>query len=116
MLLCVPLTVLAQTRVNPKQIKTIGRHLDKRDSLESIINSRVKNADDHNYLSLSYENDLIGAGTDEYYTSGVRLTYFDTQTKVPPVIDALADAIPTFDLNDTTSTFFTLGQNIYTPS
>jgi hypothetical protein len=31
------------------------------------------------------------------------------------MLDEMADAIPTFDLNATTSTFFTLGQNIYTP-
>lgn len=69
-----------------------------------------------NYLSFSYENDLIGDGTDKYYTSGVRLTYFNVNTDVPPVIDDIADAIPTFDTNETTSTFFTLGQNLYSPS
>jgi len=69
-----------------------------------------------NYLSFSYENDLIGDGTDKYYTSGVRMTYFNVETDVPPVIDELADTFAPFDLNETTSTFFTLGQNLYTPS
>lgn len=69
-----------------------------------------------NYLSFSYENDLVGSGTDKYYTSGVRMAYFNIETDVPPMIDELADAIPGFDLNETTSTFFTLGQNLYTPS
>lgn len=69
-----------------------------------------------NYLSLSYENDLIGDGTDKYYTSGVRLTYFNINTVVPDVVDNVAEAIPGFDLNATTGTYFTLGQNLYTPS
>ncbi|PZQ43451.1 MAG: DUF2219 domain-containing protein [Micavibrio aeruginosavorus] len=81
---------------------------------EAIQN--VRSNDKKNYLSFSYENDLIGSGRDQYYTNGVRMTYFNVDTDVPPVIDRLADAIPTFDINDTTSTFFTLGQNLYTPS
>lgn len=85
-------------------------------TIQEQITERVKNSDDHNYLSLSYENDVIGGGTDENYTSGVRLTYFDVETDIPPVIDTLAEAIPTFDINHTTSTFFTFGQNLYTPS
>lgn len=75
----------------------------------------VRNAREKNFISLSVENDVLGGGTDQYYTSGVRLTYFNVNTPVPPVVDEMADAIPSFDLNETTSTFFTLGQNIYTP-
>ncbi len=83
----------------------------ERDAKRHILGSKEKN-----YLSFSYENDMIGGGTDKYYTSGVRMTYFNVETDVPPVLDEMADAIPTFDLNETTSTFFTLGQNLYTPS
>ncbi len=82
---------------------------------EKIVASRVKNAEHKNYLSLSLENDKFGGGTDQYYTSGARLTYFNVNTPVPDYIDDLAESIPSFDLNDTTSTFFTLGQNIYSP-
>lgn len=85
-------------------------------TVQQQITERISNASDHNYLSLSYENDLIGNGEDSNYTNGVRLTYFDVETPMPPVIDMLAEAIPTFDINQTTSTFFTLGQNLYTPS
>lgn len=67
------------------------------------------------YISLSVENDSLGGGTDRFYTSGVRATWFNTDTKVPPVIDDIADRIPTFEVRDTTATFFTLGHNIYTP-
>lgn len=69
-----------------------------------------------NYLSFSYENDLIGDGQDKYYTSGVRMTYYNVNTDVPPVIDDIAEAIPGFDINATTGTYFTLGQNLYSPS
>lgn len=68
-----------------------------------------------NYVSFSYENDKIGDGSDRAYTSGLRLTWFNASTPVPMFMDTLADAVPTFDINPTTSTFFTLGQNIYTP-
>lgn len=84
-------------------------------TMQEQISERVKNSSDHNYLSLSFENDSIGGGTDENYTSGVRLTYFDVETPMPPVIDNIAEAIPTFDINNTTSTFFTLGQSLFTP-
>lgn len=84
-------------------------------TLQEVITARVKGSDDHNYLSFSFENDAIGGGEDENYTSGVRLTYFDVETPMPPIIDTLAEAIPTFDINETTSTFFTLGQNLFTP-
>lgn len=67
------------------------------------------------YLSISVENDNFGGGTDRFYTSGVRASWFDSDIHAPPVIDKLADKIPTFDLNETTSTVYTLGHNIYTP-
>ncbi len=98
-----------------EQVKELKKNLNDLQSVERKVSNRVQNSSDRNYLSLSFENDLIGGGTDENYTNGVRLTYFDVETKVPPVIDELADAIPTFDLNQTTSTVFTIGQNLYTP-
>ncbi len=68
-----------------------------------------------NYLSFSFENDSIGGGTDQAYTNGVRLTWFNASTRVPAGMDTLADYVPTFDINPTTSTVFTFGQNMYTP-
>lgn len=84
--------------------------------LEREAARHIRNADDKNYLSFSYENDLIGDGADRYYTSGVRMTYFNVDTDVPPIIHEIADSIPTFSINETTGTFFTLGQNLYAPS
>lgn len=67
------------------------------------------------YVSLSVENDNFGGNSDRYYTSGVRLTWFNEGIDVPPMIDKLADSVPTFDLNDSTSTFYSFGHNLYTP-
>jgi len=84
-------------------------------TVEQDVTKRVRKAEEKNFLSLSVENDVLGGGTDQFYTSGVRLTYFNVNTPVPLFVDSLAESVPTFDLNDTTSTFFTLGQNLYTP-
>ncbi len=84
-------------------------------TIEDEAKESVRKSDEKNYISVSIENDLIGGGTDQYYTSGLRLSYFNVNTDYPPVFDTIADAIPTFDLNETTSTYFTIGQNIYTP-
>lgn len=111
---------MAQTEslpsVNRDRINQVKKQVSDIESVQERLSHRVKNSSDHNYLSLSFENDVIGSGRDENYTSGVRLTYFDVETPMPPVIDKLAEAVPTFDINPTTSTFFTIGQNIYTPS
>ncbi len=86
-------------------------------TVETTIKERIRNADDRNYLSLSIENDSFGGGTDANYTSGVRISYFDTEAKIPNVfIDKIAEFIPTFSINDSTSTFYNLGQNIFTPT
>lgn len=85
-------------------------------TVQHEISKSVRKEPDKSFLSVSYENDLVGDGEDKYYTSGVRLTYFNPNASVPPVIDRIADAVPEFDINKTTSTFFTLGQNLYTPS
>lgn len=84
-------------------------------TVEQDVKEHIKDETQKNFLSVSVENDFLGGGTDQFYTSGVRLTYFNVNTPVPRGLDRLAESIPTFDLNDTTSTFFTLGQNIYTP-
>lgn len=58
----------------------------------------------------------MGGNSDRYYTSGARATWFNESIKVPPVIDQMADEIPSFDLNESTSVFYTLGHNLYTPA
>ena len=50
-------------RVNPAQTKAIQKQLNDQQTVESTIKKRFQKPDDHNYLSFSYENDLIGGGT-----------------------------------------------------
>ncbi len=66
-------------------------------------------------VTLVYENDLIGDGRDGEYTSGVRLGYLDLDAEFPAFARNLADVIPTFDINDDSVIFYSLGQNIFTP-
>jgi len=93
-----------------------GANAQENNTVEKEISERIKNSDDHNYLSFSYENDLIGSGSDDNYTSGLRVTYFDTEANVPFLIDKVSEFIPTFDINETTSTSYTFGQSLFTPS
>lgn len=82
---------------------------------EQEVAERIESNPQKDYLSISVENDNLGGGTDQFYTSGVRLTYFNAGTDVPQFMLEADDYIPTVDFNDTTSTFFTIGHNIYTP-
>lgn len=74
----------------------------------------AKDKDDRNYVTLTHENDMFN-GTDRYYTSGAQASWFNVGTQVPDIIDDIAESIPTFDINESTSTVYTLGQNLYTP-
>lgn len=68
-----------------------------------------------NYLSVSYENDLIGSGTDEYYTSGVQINIFNIDEEPPRFLQGFADDLLGFDISRATAVSFTLGQKIFTP-
>jgi lipid A 3-O-deacylase len=84
-------------------------------TVQQDVTQSVRASDKKDYISLSFENDSIGNGTDSFYTNGVRLTWFNASTPVPRGLDRAANALPGFDLNATTSTFFSIGQNLYTP-
>ncbi|MGE4313722.1 MAG: lipid A deacylase LpxR family protein [Pseudobdellovibrionaceae bacterium] len=67
-------------------------------------------------LTFEIENDSIGGkGTDRNYTSGVRASYFDINADVPTWAGRMLDTIPGYDVNATTSLYYSLGQNLYTP-
>lgn len=69
----------------------------------------------NNFLALTIENDSLGNGADKNYTSGVRLSYLNTQQKPIQLIKQLDKTIPLFAFNDTTAATYSLGQNLYTP-
>jgi len=76
---------------------------------------RVTHTQQDNILTMDVENDLFGGGTDNNYTSGVRLSYMDMGSHIPLAGRWLADILPGFGINDTTSLTYSLGQNLYTP-
>ena len=76
---------------------------------KEIIEDKMK------FFTLTVENDLFGAGTDQNYTSGVRFNYFDTSSITPLSAQKLDYMLPFFQINNTTSVYYALGQNLYTP-
>lgn len=85
-------------------------------TLEQNATRQIIRSEKKKFVTFSLENDSIGSGRDSDYTNGTRLTYFDAQAPVPDIIHSIAGRIPTFEINQTTSIFYTLGQNLYTPS
>jgi lipid A 3-O-deacylase len=85
-------------------------------TLQGDLAREIAKLDDHRFLTLNVENDLFGGGTDHYYTSGVRLTYFDIGAETPEFFGNISRIFPTFTINDTTSISYSAGQNLFTPS
>lgn len=83
-------------------------------TLEQNFSARLKEKPRERFLTLTVENDSLGAGTDRNYTSGVRLSWFDTAAIAPPLARKLDPYLP-MAVNDTTSVHYSLGQNLYAP-
>lgn len=81
----------------------------------------VKDIPDHilrgndRFFTISIENDFFGSGADRDYTNGIRFTYFNVGTDQPRLMYWLDEVIPTFDINKTSTTYYSFGQNLYTP-
>ena len=91
---------------------------DAKPNLQEQIPDKVRydNVINDKILTFSHENDMLGGGTDEYYTSGVRASLLDLNAKVPDFIYKTADMIPLINLNGDTAITYSVGQNLYTPS
>ncbi|WP_343562614.1 lipid A deacylase LpxR family protein [Kiloniella sp. b19] len=85
-----------------------------KDTLQDRIPEAIT-SEDNSFLTITVENDLFGSGTDENYTSGVRLTYFNDKASPPEFVRSIGDAVPFFNINETTSIYYSAGQNLYTP-
>lgn len=71
---------------------------------------------DTSFITFTSENDLYsGSGADENYTNGARFTYYDTGRNASRLVEGLESVLPFFEVNETTNTYFSLGQNMYTP-
>jgi hypothetical protein len=84
-------------------------------TLEQKIKAQDDDIREGQYYTFNLENDALGGGSDENYTSGVRLSYHDTDLTLPMWANRLGELYPGFDLNDTTALTFSVGQNLYTP-
>lgn len=80
---------------------------------EQVIKEEKK--ENGSFLTLNFENDMIGGGSDRNYTNGVRATYYKMGAKVPEFFDLIDDLVPTFSINKTTGIYYSIGQNLYTP-
>lgn len=70
---------------------------------------------DQRIITLAVENDRFASEEDQYYTSGVRLSWFEPEIRINRLATLLGDIIPTMTVDDSTSVFFSAGQNLYTP-
>lgn len=92
-----------------------ARAEEQKETLQQQIAQRLVNVKDRKFITLNSENDLYGGGTDQNYTNGARITYFDMGKRPPEIFDVLDRLVPTFSINPTTSVYYSLGHNLYTP-
>lgn len=88
---------------------------DPSSSFQDKIPAHLFDREDTSFLTITSENDLYGSGTDENYTNGARITYYDTSREASQLVKGLDRLLPFFEVNQTTNTYFSLGQNMYTP-
>lgn len=92
----------------------------KAEKPEPTVEERFNNAEKKPYkphlFSLTLENDLFGSGTDENYTNGFRVSYMNLETELHPLILKGVDLLPFFERGEKTVSYYSFGQNLYTPS
>lgn len=84
-------------------------------TVEQSIPDRVHDVAEKEIITLVIENDSLGGGTDQNYTSGVRINYTNVGAEFPDIAHTIDRLIPTFRINQTSSIYYALGQSIYTP-
>jgi lipid A 3-O-deacylase len=89
---------------------------EKAPTLEQSVPDRVLDAPEKKIITVVVENDSLGGGTDQNYTSGVRVNVTNISADFPPLAHKIDELIPTFDINKTSSIYYSFGQNLYTPS
>lgn len=73
-------------------------------------------ASNDRFLTINVENDFFGSGVDREYTNGLRFTYFNVGADQPFYVDWIDRLVPAFETNKTTSSYFSFGHNLYSPS
>ena len=108
MVLC---ACLAQTSVAQEPPSQAGQ---SKQSFQDRIPHDLLTQDNH-FLTLTFENDMFASRSDQNYTHGTRLTYFDVGMASPDILATLDYMLPFFTFNETTSVAYSVGQNLYTP-
>ncbi len=85
------------------------------ESLKDMVADGIAAQEKKRYVTLTVENDLFGGGTDQNYTNGLRLGWFDLGDKPPGLTKKAGEILPFLKTNETTSTFYSIGQNMFTP-
>lgn len=85
------------------------------ETLQERMSETMRNRPRDQFLNITMENDLFGAGTDRNYTNGIRFGWLDTSATPPKAVEFVDDYLPFFSVNDTTFVYYSLGQNLYTP-
>jgi glutamyl-Q tRNA(Asp) synthetase len=93
-----------------------ARAQDSEPTVRHEIGAQIAKSPYRHYVTFSLENDSIGNGTDRNYTNGARISYLNIDAQPPAAIGKIAGLVPGFDSDSITGFFWTLGQNMYTPS
>ena len=89
---------------------------DVEEELKEIAQEEKEEINQKTIFSFAIENDLFGIpARDNNYTNGARLSWFRPGATPPALFEKIDDYIPTFDVNETTSIHYSIGQNLYTP-
>ena len=69
----------------------------------------------HGSYTVLYENDLIGDGNDQNYTSGIRVAYTSPKNDVPRQLSTIIDYMPFVPAGMNRHYTIAVGQSIFTP-
>ena len=107
-------TTMLLTTIIALSFPSNGALADNTKTLQDRLPNEVVNNKDQ-FLTFTIENDLFGSGTDQNYTNGARLTYFDVASTPPETAYFITNYLPLISINETSSTTYSIGQNLYTP-
>lgn len=89
---------------------------DEKPTLQQEVARRLVDLKERRFITFNSENDLYApGGNDANYTNGARVTFFHVGEKPHPVFQNLDRIVPVFTINPTTSVYYSLGHNLYTP-
>ncbi len=86
------------------------------ETFQQQVSRELKQRPREQFLTVTEENDLFGAGTDRNYTNGIRFGWLDTSATPPKMARFVGEYMPYFSINDTTTVYYSLGHNLYTPN